>query len=73
LEVLQIDLLLYISGVLRKGNLLEITWQGAAGLTLQSALSLADTNWVDAPGSDGQSVMELPLEREQAFYGLVKQ
>jgi hypothetical protein len=73
LEVLKIDLLPCIAGVIRKENLLEITWQGAPCLKLQSALSLSHPIWVDVPGSDGQSKKELLLDNEQMFYRLVKQ
>ena len=73
LEVLEINLFPYISGVLRNGNSLELTWRGATGLKLQSTTSLTNPTWSDVPGSDGQSRIDLPIDKSQAFYRLVKQ
>src|SRR5206468_11737020 len=44
-----------IESVTRSGQNLILKWTGAPGLRLQRTDSLTTPNWIDVPGSDGQS------------------
>ncbi len=52
-------------------NQLTLHWNGAMGVKLQQAVNLADPVWLDVPGSDGKSLMQVPMTNALAFFRLV--
>lgn len=62
--------------VARQDDVLILTWRGAPGLSLQWTSELLDPaewpEWIDVPGSEGQSRIELPMSRERAFFRLIR-
>ncbi|MBI2926485.1 MAG: hypothetical protein HYY24_12390 [Verrucomicrobia bacterium] len=57
---------------LRSGDKLNLSWNGGAGIKLQTTPSLTAPNWQDVPGTDGASSIELPLTDPSAFFRVVK-
>jgi hypothetical protein len=54
----------------RISDTLNLTWKSEAGLKLQRATSLANPDWADVPGSEGQSHFECPLGSGSEFFRL---
>lgn len=55
-----------------RDDVLILTWKGAPGVILQWTPDLVGpAEWIDVPGSDGQSSIELPMWRERAFFRLI--
>lgn len=54
-------------------NKLTLHWNGASGVILQQATSLASPQWQEVPNSDGLSVMQLPMSNAMAFFRLMGQ
>jgi hypothetical protein len=61
-----------INTVTRFENQLRIEWEGAPGLKLQRAASLVNGNWVDVPGSEGQSSTQLLMTGDSGFFRLLQ-
>ena len=61
--------------VARQDEVLILTWKGAPGLILQWTPELLEPadwpDWFDVPGSEGQNRIELPINRERAFFRLI--
>jgi Concanavalin A-like lectin/glucanases superfamily/Immunoglobulin domain len=51
---------------------LTLSWDGAAGVKLQTAASLSQPNWTDVPGTDGASTYSAAETNSAAFYRLYK-
>ncbi|MBI2926486.1 MAG: hypothetical protein HYY24_12395 [Verrucomicrobia bacterium] len=62
----------FLNPPLRSPDKLSLSWNGGAGIKLQTAPSLTPPNWQDVPGTDGASSVELPLTDPSAFFRLVK-
>jgi hypothetical protein len=54
----------------RSSDKLTLSWNSAPGLKLQRATSLANPDWADVPGSEGQSHFECPLGNGSEFFRL---
>jgi hypothetical protein len=72
LTVLEITALPYFRSIARTGDKLIFSWNGLPGRILQRAGSLANSNWTDVPGTDGQSRFEYPLNGGYEFFRLVE-
>ena len=60
-----------IGSIVRLSDHLLLRWVAAPGRRLQRTSALINPTWVDVPGSEGQSSMELPLSGGNAFYRLM--
>ena len=47
-----------------------LRWNGALGVKLQHCASVSSAVWVDVPGSDGLSSIELPIGTGNDFFRL---
>ncbi|MBI2926488.1 MAG: hypothetical protein HYY24_12405 [Verrucomicrobia bacterium] len=62
----------FLNPPLRSGDKLSLSWNGGAGIKLQTTPSLTAPSWQDVPGTDGASSIESPLTDPSAFFRLVK-
>ncbi len=56
----------------RTGGTLFLSWGDTPGFILQHTASLADPDWSDVPGSEGQSGIELPVGNGREFFRLAR-
>ncbi len=52
-------------------NKLILHWSGGPGIKLQQVTDLANSNWLDLPGTEGASSCELPTTNAAAFFRLL--
>jgi DNA-binding beta-propeller fold protein YncE len=50
---------------------LRLGWKGGVGILVQQTLSLTDPGWETVPGTESQSMIELPLDGGSRFFRLI--
>jgi hypothetical protein len=59
-------------GAVRSDGNLNFTWSGGAGVRLQKATTLSSPNWVDVPGTEGNSAASEAIGNGNAYYRLFR-
>jgi hypothetical protein len=72
LTIFEVMELPYVRSIARNLENIVITWNATPGVKLQSKKSLADPEWNDVPGSDGQSSVSIAASGSSKFFRLVK-
>jgi len=54
------------------GGVAVLTWAGGPGIKLQKTTSLSAPDWLDVPGTLGQSLIALPPTDAAAFFRLIQ-
>lgn len=63
---------LKINSISASGGNVLISWNGGAGIKLQTTTSLTNPNWQDVPGSLGVSSISLPATGDPAYFRLAR-
>jgi len=63
---------LRITGIVRNGAEVVISWEAAPGVKLQKTPSLTNPNWQDVPGSAGASSVTEAATSAEAYYRLIR-